>query len=514
MKEAVSATTIFQIVILFILLFTAIMCLTINNSNAFGIKDEIINIIEMNNGNYLSNDNVSLNEEIVEAIANNSYRTTGVCDSTFDGFERNGEPVSRGEKASVCIKKIEVTYGIDKYLDSILGSGSYADDEFVTGSYYQVVVFYQLDIPVIKQIYDFTLKGETKIIYLEERSTNGRTPDDHSPGEAVTPPTEEEPSVEETPTPEEPTIDPVCREGLVENPTIRGKQGVAMAEVAIFPTLQDAAGGIDSGKRTDLNGTRFTILGNNGATDGSGWWAIMYNGECGWVDSNYMAINAASYLPDNYEFNITNASSSAYRGINGLNLPGLTGQKLYDSRYYNNSFVPITFSFAKKLYNIGLTYSDRTFVINDAYRPYVVTKFAYRVGMAAPGITDGFGAYKGRYNYMFLAKGISKHNTGCAIDVTFGDLTSEQQAAMPSPMHELSINAAVYPDMTSSNYRPEFANSQAHVLHDIMVGAGLTDLRSEWWHYQDDACYSTILNHPSTGRASNINFYANTSVVG
>ena len=287
-----------------------------------------------------------------------------------------------------------------------------------------------------------------------------------------------------------------------------------MAEVVFYPTLQDAAGGIDSGKRTDLNGTRFTILGNNGATDGSGWWAIMYNGECGWVDSNYMAINAASYLPDNYEFNITNASSSAYRGINGLNLPGLTGQKLYDSRYYNNSFVPITFSFAKKLYNIGLTYSDRTFVINDAYRPYVVTKFAYRVGMAAPGITDGFGAYKGRYNYMFLAEGISKHNTGCAIDVTFGDLTSEQQAAMPSPMHELSINAAVYPDMTSSNYRPEFANSQAHVLHDIMVGAGLTDLRSEWWHYQDDACYSTILNHPSTGRASNINFYANTSVVG
>ena len=60
MKEAVSATTIFQIVILFILLFTAIMCLTINNSNAFGIKDEIINIIEMNNGNYLSNDNITI----------------------------------------------------------------------------------------------------------------------------------------------------------------------------------------------------------------------------------------------------------------------------------------------------------------------------------------------------------------------------------------------------------------------------------------------------------------------
>ena len=511
MKEAVSATTIFQIVILFILLFTAIMCLTINNSNAFGIKDEIINIIEMNNGNYLSNDNVSLNEEIVEAIANNSYRTTGVCDSTFDGFERNGEPVSRGEKASVCIKKIEVTDGIDKYLDSILGSGSYADDEFVTGSYYQVVVFYQLDIPVIKQIYDFTLKGETKIIYLEERSTNGRTPDDHSPGEPVTPPTEEEPPVEETPTPEEPTIDPVCREGLVENPTIRGKQGVAMAEVAIFPTLQDAAGGIASGKTMDLNGTRFTILGNNGAADGSGWWAIMYNGECGWVDSSYMAINAASYLPSNYKFNITNASSSAYRGINGLNIPGLTGQKLYDSSFYNNSFVPITFPFALKLYNIGVNNSNRTFVINDAYRPYSVTRYAATTANKIPEVTAGFGSWPPD---MFLALNVSRHNTGCAIDVTFGDLTSEQQAAMPSPMHELSTRATVYTGYYSNTYTSSFENSQAHVLHDIMVWSGLKDLKSEWWHYQDDTCYNTIRNHPSTNGGRNINFYANTSVVG
>ena len=43
MRESISITTIFQIVILFILLFTAIMALTINNSNAFGVKDQIVN---------------------------------------------------------------------------------------------------------------------------------------------------------------------------------------------------------------------------------------------------------------------------------------------------------------------------------------------------------------------------------------------------------------------------------------------------------------------------------------
>ena len=57
MKESISMTAIFQIVILFILLFTAIMALTINNSNAFGVKDEIVNILELNGGKYLDDSN-------------------------------------------------------------------------------------------------------------------------------------------------------------------------------------------------------------------------------------------------------------------------------------------------------------------------------------------------------------------------------------------------------------------------------------------------------------------------
>ena len=46
MREAIGGISIFQIVILFILLFTGVMCLTINHSKAFGVKDEIITIIE------------------------------------------------------------------------------------------------------------------------------------------------------------------------------------------------------------------------------------------------------------------------------------------------------------------------------------------------------------------------------------------------------------------------------------------------------------------------------------
>lgn len=167
MRESISVTTIFQIVILFILLFTAIMCLTINNANAFGIKDEIINIIEAAEGNFLEDGNLS--DEVVEAISEATYRTTGVCNKNgntgYTGYDKMGNQVSDGQKASVCIKKVNVTDGINNYLAGILGSGNFGDDDFNDGSYYQVIVFFQMDLPVVNQVYSMQVKGETKIIY-------------------------------------------------------------------------------------------------------------------------------------------------------------------------------------------------------------------------------------------------------------------------------------------------------------------------------------------------------------
>ena len=166
MKEALSVTTIFQIVILFILLFTAIMALTINNSNAFGMKDEIISYIEANNGNYLNEDKSGLNEKLVEKLANASYRTTGKCEDDEDtkGYSRTGEELTSNENASICIKKIKATDEVDNFLSEELDH-MVATDDFVKGTYYQITVFFQLDLPVVKQIYNFQSKGETKIIY-------------------------------------------------------------------------------------------------------------------------------------------------------------------------------------------------------------------------------------------------------------------------------------------------------------------------------------------------------------
>ena len=50
MREAIGGTWIFQIVIFFILLFTGYMCMSINHSKAFNVKNTIIKEIERAEG--------------------------------------------------------------------------------------------------------------------------------------------------------------------------------------------------------------------------------------------------------------------------------------------------------------------------------------------------------------------------------------------------------------------------------------------------------------------------------
>ena len=175
MKESVSLTTIFQIVILFILLFAGIMTLTINNSNAFGVKDEIGNIIQLTEGDFLESENgeLKLSNDIVNVISETSYRTIGTCESGFTGFTKTGEldKSPKRNNSAICIKCVSTTSGFDEYITERLTSGELVSNGgFLTGEelqayYYEITVFYQLDIPVLKQVYDFKTKGETKIMY-------------------------------------------------------------------------------------------------------------------------------------------------------------------------------------------------------------------------------------------------------------------------------------------------------------------------------------------------------------
>lgn len=166
MKEAIGGISIFQIVIVFILLFTAIMALTINHSKAFAVKDEVINILENSNATTVKNHKLDSNtiSKIVETLENGGYRTVGSCPDDYVGYNRKGDEVS--SNASFCIKAnlISETYKND-LKNKCKNNKCVVTDDNLPMVYYDVRLFYQLDIPIIRNIFNFTINGSTKVLY-------------------------------------------------------------------------------------------------------------------------------------------------------------------------------------------------------------------------------------------------------------------------------------------------------------------------------------------------------------
>lgn len=157
MREAIGGTWIFQIVIFFILLFTGYMCMSINHSKAFNVKDIIVKEIERREGVDLkSPQNDPAIQNIVESLKNVSYRTTASCPEGYEGFDRNGSPNIRN--ASFCIKAVKTREDPTGTLPNM--------------TYYRVMVFYQLDLPIFRSVFNFRITGDTKII-SHSTNTNG-----------------------------------------------------------------------------------------------------------------------------------------------------------------------------------------------------------------------------------------------------------------------------------------------------------------------------------------------------
>lgn len=150
MKEAIGGTWLFQIVIVFILMFAGYMCLSINHSKAFSIKSEIIESLSRHGG--------VDKQEISDILRKASYRTRGSCNrfgAGWTGYDRQGG--EDNNNATFCIKKIDVK-----------GKNYELPDMF----YYQVRVFYQLDLPVFNSLFSFTVKGDTTLLYLKSEGAD------------------------------------------------------------------------------------------------------------------------------------------------------------------------------------------------------------------------------------------------------------------------------------------------------------------------------------------------------
>lgn len=157
MKEAVGSTWIFMIVVTLILFFTAFVSLSTNYTRTYKIKDEIISIIASNKG-VNSTTIKAINKELVDL----GYNSTNKCpqdEGTWYGFSRTNSSgtVSR-DNANYCIKRNIV---ISKCGDRTSGAIGHPPS-----SYYSVAVFFKIDLPILGDIFNVILQGETSTINM------------------------------------------------------------------------------------------------------------------------------------------------------------------------------------------------------------------------------------------------------------------------------------------------------------------------------------------------------------
>jgi len=105
-------------------------------------------------------------------------------------------------------------------------------------------------------------------------------------------------------------------------------------------------------------------------------------------------------------------------------------------------------------------------LVHDGYRPWYVTKMFWD---ATPDPLKDFVADP--------AHG-SRHNRGCAVDLTLYELTTGEPVAMPSGYDEFSPRArADYPGGTSRQ------RWHRRLLRQVMEAEGFTGFAGEWWHF-------------------------------
>ena len=159
MRESIGALSIFSIVMTFIVLFIAYLAISINYANAFRVKNALISAIENHEG--IDNGNLDfLNNELVAQ----TYDTFGHCPAPNDqGNDDNrligdsnvwGEPMQVGPNnntARACV-----------YVRHANGVGTNVKCPI---SYYKVLVFFKMDLPVMGDLLTFPIKGDTRGVY-------------------------------------------------------------------------------------------------------------------------------------------------------------------------------------------------------------------------------------------------------------------------------------------------------------------------------------------------------------
>ena len=250
-----------------------------------------------------------------------------------------------------------------------------------------------------------------------------------------------------------------------------------------------------------------------------------------YIDSNYCFIDVQEYLGELCRYNITNSYSSKYL-VHEFEIPKVSGRTVtgYEKVAQDDGtfLVPLLYPTAKKLAVAAKEAVSQgcRLKIYDSFRPNKATVYLYDacekildeklpdetysgvsisslklpepdpVSAETAGAEEAGEAEPQQEAYLtyrkimltekfdlhyFIAKGVSKHNYGMALDLTIVDADSGKELKMQTSMHDLSAYSV-----------RENNNSNANKLSDIMTAAGFKTLISEWWHFNDMETFESL----------------------
>ena len=106
-------------------------------------------------------------------------------------------------------------------------------------------------------------------------------------------------------------------------------------------------------------------------------------------------------------------------------------------------------------------------LIHDGYRPWTITKLFWDMTAGTP-----------MQEFVADPKSGSKHNRGCAVDLTIYDLATGLVVQMPGDYDEPSLRS--YPNYQGG---PPAARGKRDLLRAAMERQGFTVEPNEWWHF-------------------------------
>lgn len=142
-----------MLVIFFVILFAGYICLSINHTRAFNVKNAIIRIVERNGAGKSSIEEMAeddnFREEIQAELEEVGYRINGNCNENGEGgwigFDANGNTTGENN-AAFCLRRIQ----------------NFNNSLYKPVYYYEVKTFYHLELPIIRILFDLEIKGDTK----------------------------------------------------------------------------------------------------------------------------------------------------------------------------------------------------------------------------------------------------------------------------------------------------------------------------------------------------------------